>query len=148
MKLASFWMVSATALIVFAEAHSAEILYRMDFANGSCITNLGTIPDGHSFYDDVACVRYICAASARSIKFIECPKFVVDLTDGVCRIASGKLGRYPECCDYPECDHNGHSSDHLTPPSVKGSHNRGGKSVIKKHVTQPHRIVKKQKPGK
>ncbi|KAL1427458.1 hypothetical protein MTO96_017174 [Rhipicephalus appendiculatus] len=76
MKPSGLWIVSVVALTVLAEAPAADILYRMDFVNGSCDTNLGVIQDGHSFYDDIACVRYICAASVRSITFIECPKFV------------------------------------------------------------------------
>ncbi|XP_037505224.1 uncharacterized protein LOC119381521 [Rhipicephalus sanguineus] len=150
MKPSSFWVVSAAALMVVGEAQAADILYRMDFVNGTCDTNLGVIQDGHSFYDDIACVRYICAASVRSITFIECPKFVVDLSDGACRIASGKLGRYPECCDHPECGFHAHLSErvHPTPPRVKESHTGDVKSGTQKRLKRPHRIVKKQNPGK
>ncbi|XP_077516701.1 uncharacterized protein LOC144127591 [Amblyomma americanum] len=127
MKLACLKHLWITTLTLVTAAQAAEILYRIDFTNGTCNTNLGVILDGHSFYDDVACVRYVCAASARSITFIECPKFVVDLTDGACYIASGKLGRYPDCCDHPECDHALVTKP--TSPTVKAPVHRGVKPM-------------------
>lgn len=94
---------TAVAFLLVKSAESVDVLHKVTFENGRCNTNLGKKAQGETFYDDITCVKYTCASITNSIRITECPKFIVDLSSGKCRILPGRSGRYPVCCDRPVC---------------------------------------------